>query len=124
LLIGKTYIKIKVTIEGKNIKNNFLNAFFKVLILFFIIKTTAIKGKNRITISHINKIMGKKTNEIELTILLENFFSEKIISEIKKINKIISFLPKTSISAIGYKINIGDSTANNCSMLNLIVFKK
>ena len=66
---------------------------------------------------------GVIKNIWELIILELQFFLLKKSIVIKNVNKKISFLPKTSISEIGYNKKIGAYKANNCKIFNLKFLK-
>jgi hypothetical protein len=81
--------------------------------LFLNITRTAKYGAKITISSHIKQIMGKKIKIILLSIIGEYLDPEKKIEIINNKNNNKSFLPKTSISAIGYNKKIGENSANN-----------
>jgi len=109
--------------EGENIIIKFVKTSLKEKNLFSIIKITAKKGAKRITSSQIKHKIGKVNPTNKLINLVLIFFSQKIkmVTKQRKIN--ISFRPKDSISAIGYKRKIGEKKANICKIFNLKFFK-
>ena len=123
MLKGVIKIYIKVTIPGKKIINNFLNTCLNVFKLFLIIKTPAKNGKNKTTCSQIKQTIGLKKNTKQFIFLASYLHQAKKIVDKKNKNKIVSFLPKTSSSAMGYNKKIGVYRANTCTILNFSSFK-
>ena len=85
----------------------------KVTSLFLQMSITKKKGEKKIIGSHIRHSSGKKIRIIKLIIILLKDLPEKIIEITKKRKINISFLPKASSSAIGYKRKMGENKAKN-----------
>ena len=84
-----------------------LKIFIVLSFSSLITKTEAIKGKKNTTGSQIKQIIGKTKKMQYRGRLLEQFEFE-IFKRIRKlINTNVSFLARTSISAIGYNKKIG-----------------
>ena len=97
----------------KKIINDLIKTSLKVSSLFLQISITKKKGEKKIIGSHIRHSSGKKIKISELIIFLSKDLPEKNIDITKKRKINISFLPKASSSAIGYKRKMGENKAKN-----------